>query len=193
MKKAVLIICMVWSAAANAQLEKGNKLAGLQFDLVEGDIYYSYPALSFGNNFSRYGFSVTPTYGVALERNWIVGGQATLGFLNRKTDYGTNKSSNHFSDLGIGPFTRLYLDLSRNGKFKLYGMGSLELSYHRHKARYESGGSVTSESVYTDGGLDATLGLGVGYFGSKIAVDLNVSALGLRMGFYFPKINQAKK
>lgn len=194
MKKALIFACALMPSAANAQLEKGNTLAGLQFNLSEGGIYYNYPEFSFSNGRYRYSINITPAYGIALERNWVLGGQATFGYSRGKDDFAvTIIAYDKFTELGIGPFTRLYLDLSPNGKVKLYGLGALELSYRKEKFWNTANGNSTVVSLYTVTRFDAALGFGLGYFGNRLAVDMNVSNLGLRLGFYFPSINRKKQ
>jgi hypothetical protein len=195
MKNTLLIIICILSVTATqaqSQLEKGNKLIGLQFTLIPSDHYYTYPALSFGSTSSTYGLSVTPTYGVALQRNWVVGGQATLGFVYDKYNDGPNSSVDRYFDAGIAPFTRLYLDISRNGKFKLFGAGSIEFTYRQHTDTYNYG-SGSSKTTYSESGLHAGLGFGLAYFGNGLSVDMSVSSTGLRMGFYLPNRSTAKK
>jgi hypothetical protein len=197
MKNTLLIIICILSVSATqaqSQLAKGEKLAGLQFTLIEGDHYYSYPALSFGSNHSTYGLNITPTYGMALKRNWVVGGQVTLGFVHDKYNDGYGTSLTKYYDAGIAPFTRLYLDILRNGKLKLFGVGSIELTYHSRDYSYStSSGSGGTESNSSETSLHAALGFGVAYFGNGLSVDMSVSGLGLRMGFYLPYRGTAKK
>jgi hypothetical protein len=188
----VICILSVTATQAQSQLDKGKKLVGLQFTLIPSDHYYTYPALSFGSNNSTYGLSVTPTYGVALKRNWVVGGQVTLGFLYDKYNDGSNSTVSRYYDAGIAPFTRLYLDISRNGKFKLFGAGSIEFTYGKHTDTYNYS-SGSSKTTYTEAGLHAGLGFGFAYFGNGLSVDMSVSSVGLRMGFYLPNRSTAKK
>ncbi len=193
MKKLLLSLTFFTAITANAQLNKGNKLVGLQMNLTDGGIYASYPALSFGSTHDRYGFNLIPTYGVAVERNWVIGGQATIGYLRNTTEYGAQVNRNTNFDIGIGPFTRLYLDITRNGKFKAFGMASVELSNHTHKYRFTDHDVTIIESNANNTQLNGTIGLGLAYFGKKISIDLNVSEHGLRIGFYLPHATGTKK
>jgi hypothetical protein len=191
-----LCICMltVTSVQAQSQLEKGKKLVGFQVNLIESDLYYTHPALSFGSTTSSFGMNLIPTYAVALQRNWLVGGQATLGYNYYKYEDGGNTSVDKYFDAGIGPFTRLYLDLLRNGKLKLFGNGSVELIYHKRQSSYNTTYSSTPAITnQTETSLNAALGFGLAYFGNGLSVDMSISNLGLRMGFYLPHRTSIKK
>ena len=177
----MLIIPM--SITTHAQLEKGAKLVGLQTNIMVGDIYYAYLSIDANSNESNYGLNLVPTMGWAIQRNWVIGGQATLGFLTGKDNESTNENISTYYDLGIAPFTRLYLDLTKNKKLKIFGMAAVEFasSYARHTTK---GGafSYTDKTRYSS--VLGTLGGGLGYFGRKIAIDLNASNTGLRLGVY---------
>jgi hypothetical protein len=75
---------------------------------------------------------------VALQRNWLVGAQATLGIETSKFNGGgAAYTSNYlFTDFGLAPFTRLYLDLTGNGRLKVFGVGALEFNIASQRITY---------------------------------------------------------
>ena len=86
MKQLLFCILLVSTLSVQAQLEKGAKLVGLQTNIMVGDIYYSYLTIDANSNESNYGLNLVPTIGWAIQRNWVIGGQATLGFLTGKNN-----------------------------------------------------------------------------------------------------------
>lgn len=188
MKKFLLLFTLILSLQSKAQLEKGARLAGLQTNLIIGDIYATTPDLYFSQNTKRYGLNLVPTLGWAVQRNWIIGGQATLGFWHERSvplySPGVNYQADNYYDLGIAPFTRLYLDISRNKKWKGYGLASIELAtvQHAYKTSYQNGTSQTTKNSFVD--LRGSLGLGLAYFGARMSIDLNAAITGLRLGVY---------
>ena len=185
MKKLSLFLLLFFVVKANAQLEKGAKLVGIQTSLIAGDMYYTNLALDISSFHSEYGFNIVPTFGWALERNWVVGGQATVGFLRSENNSnGTNISEtiNTYYDLGIAPFTRAYLDITKNHRWKAFGMGSIEIVSRQSRYTVKGIGASTSVNNYTS--ARASIGIGLTYFGRKLSVDLNASSAGLRLGFY---------
>ncbi len=190
MKTVLLILSFFLVFTLQAQLERGNKLVGLQTNLIPGDIFSTYPTLAIGSSNTTYGLNLVPTMGVAIQRNWLIGGQATVGFLREKGPSGYYNDNTYY-DLGIAPFTRLYLDLSRAGKMKFFGMASAELAYTSSSLRYSDNVGPVFTSKYSQVNLRGSLGIGFAYFGQKTSVDLNASVAGLRLGVY--KIIRAKK
>lgn len=186
MKKPLLILFVFAAISAQAQLEKGAKLVGLQTNLILGDIYATNLTLDIGSNGSTYGINLVPTFGWAIQQNWVVGGQATLGFLREKIPYtgGGGSGINKYYDLGIAPFTRLYLDISRNKKWKVFGMASAELA--STQIRYFTEGTQSPGLLYTSSNtqLKGSLGVGLAYFGKRTSIDLNAAVTGLRLGVY---------
>jgi|GEM_PF-1003243 len=185
MKKISFILLLFIGITANAQLEKGAKLVGIQTNLIAGDMYYTNLALDISSFHNEYGLNIVPTFGWALERNWIVGGQATFGFLRSKNNSngtGISETINTYYDLGIAPFTRAYLDITKNQRWKVFGMGSVEIVSRQSRYTVKNIGAPTSVYNYTS--ARASIGIGLAYFGRKLAVDLNASSAGLRLGFY---------
>ena len=129
-EKLLLIPIILFCITAHTQLEIGSKLVGIQTNIMEGDIYASSLSLHIGKyaNESYYGLNLVPTIGWARERNWVVGGQITPGFLRNKNSLSGYESIHTYYDLGIAPFTRVYIDVTKNKKWKVFGMASAEIA-----------------------------------------------------------------
>jgi len=173
-----LFLLLAIGFTSNAQLEKGRHFAGLQTTLLSSDIYSTYIAINSSGSISDYGVNLVPTYGWAASRNWLIGAQVTLGYL-KSTNHESDVVSEYY-DLGFAPFTRLYLDVTRNGRFKIFGLASIEIAGSKTKNRYFDidGGTTQGSDVH------GVLGGGLSYFSKKLAFDVNISHLGIRMGVY---------
>jgi len=187
MKNLLLLFAVFLCIHSQAQLEKGSRIVGLQTNLMIGDIYTTLPELSLGSTSKTYGLNLVPTIGWAVDRNWVIGGQATLGFWHeeRVLQYaGESTDINNYYDFGIAPFTRLYLDITRNKKWKGYGLAAIEFANTQrfYKTKNQGGTIQRSSNSYTD--VKGTIGIGFAYFGRKLAVDLNAAVTGLRLGVY---------
>jgi hypothetical protein len=181
---AMLAACCL-GFTAHAQLEKGTHIAGLQATLIAGDMYSSDLAFSSSSSEFHYGFALVPTYGYTLLHNWVIGGTVTFGFSKDTYSYTVNTVF-RTSDLGFAPFTRIYLDLGKNGRFKAFALGSLEFITIKENAEFPA----PEHNSYSH--TNAAVGFGVAYFGKKIAFDINVSGAGLRFGAY-KTFGRAKK
>lgn len=186
MKNLFLLIALCLCIHSQAQLEKGSRIIGLQTNLMIGDIYSTLPELSIGSTNKTYGLNLVPTIGWVVDRNWVVGGQATLGFWHEQNSppyTGADTYVYNYYDFGIAPFTRLYLDITKNKKCKAYGLAAIELANTQrfYTTKNQAGISKSSDS-YTN--VKATIGIGFAYFGRKVAVDLNAAVTGLRLGLY---------
>lgn len=186
MKKILLAFLMFSfsTSYAQLQLEKGAKLAGVQLNLLVNDMYYT--MFEFGSSgYDKYfGISIAPIYGVAIQRNWILGAQATLGIEDSKFKgggiaYGANYL---YTDFGLAPFTRLYLDITRNGKLKVFGAGALEFNIATQRISYPGSAASTSRNSKTT--INPSAGGGIAYFGRRISFDASMSTQALRIGFY---------
>ena len=117
MKYLLFFIFIIFiTTTAQAQLEKGKKLVGVQTNLIAGDIYNTGLSLSSDQYASDFGLNLVPTYGWVIAHNWIIGTQATIGFAwenHKLSGYETNYT---YWDLSIAPFTRLYVDITKNNK-----------------------------------------------------------------------------
>lgn len=186
MKRLLLLFSLFLGLTSQAQLVRGTKIAGLQTNLIVGDIYATSLTLDVGSYSSEYGFNLVPTFGWVLMENWVVGGQANFGILREKTPLiGANMDGiSTYYDLGLAPFTRFYLDITKNKKWKAFGMASIELA--TVKSRYSIKGNSNPGPVSTTSNSDLKGGLGVGfaYFGKSTSIDLNAGLTGLRFGIY---------
>lgn len=191
-KTQILLIAAIFiMSAANAQLEKGTRLFGIQTNIAEGDLYYSSLMVRVNKDYKDLGFNIVPTFGWVVEKNWVIGGQITAGLA--RYSYPSNwvngvyiaRTSTTYTDLGIAPFTRYYIDITRNQKIKLFGMASMELAYSRQKAQIkQNNGNILASNNDNTLNLDGSIGFGMAYFGKKGSLDLNLSNMGLRMGLY---------
>ncbi|MES2005634.1 MAG: hypothetical protein V4450_14040 [Bacteroidota bacterium] len=182
MKKYLLISSLLLTSLAHAQLDKGSKLVGLQTNLIVGDIYNTSLALSLSPNRKNYGFNLVPTFGYVLQRNWLIGGQFTVGWEKEKyPNAGLGYTQTYtYTDLGFAPFTRLYLDLTRNKKWKLYGLAAVDIANSWVRSV-----SNNQDSPYTNyHSTTGYIGIGAAYFGRRVSLDLNVAKTGLRLGIY---------
>ena len=186
MKRLLLLFSLFFGITSHAQLVKGTKLAGLQTNLILGDIYATSLTLNVSSYASEYGINLVPTLGWVLKENWVIGGQANLGFFRQRTSFigGNYDGIYTYYDLGLAPFTRLYLDITKNKKWKAFGMASVELA--TVKSRYSIKGGSNPGPVSTTSNTDLKGGLGVGfaYFGKSTSIDLNAGLTGLRFGIY---------
>jgi hypothetical protein len=183
MKKLFLLGFLLPALTLHAQLEKGTRLGGLQLTLVPSDLYSTALALDIGSGHSNYGLSVVPTLGFVVARNIVVGGQAVIGYQREKRDYGSFYVNDTYSDLGIGPFSRFYIDITRNKKFKLFGSSGIDLVYSQYRNSASPG--LNGFPYKNDNWMcQGVLGMGASYFWKKSSVDLTLSGSGIRVGIY---------
>jgi hypothetical protein len=189
MKKLLPIFLLFSLSTSYAQLDKGAGLAGAQLNLVVNDMYYT--ALGFGSSGyeKHFAISIAPTYGYALQRNWLLGLQATLGFESSTFNGGgaayTSNTLN--TDFGLAPFTRLYLDVIKNGKLKVFGVGALEFNIASRRISYEVG----SPARFSKTSINPSVGAGIAWFGRRTSFDISMSTQALRVGLY--KVIQSRK
>lgn len=190
-RQVLLALGLLIITAAQAQLEKGKRIVGVQTNIAEGDLYYSSLMLRANKNYSDLGINIVPTFGWVVEKNWVIGGQVTMGWARNK--YVSNWSNGvsiastktNYLDLGIAPFTRYYIDITRNQKIKLFGMASMELAYGRYKSQVkQNNDNITATNSDNSVNLDGSIGFGMAYFGKQGSLDLNLSNMGLRLGLY---------
>lgn len=193
MKKTqiLLVLAIFIMSAANAQLEKGARLVGIQTNIAEGDLYYSSLMLRVNKDYKDLGINIVPTFGWVVEKNWVIGGQITAG--SASYSYPSNwsggvniaRTKSTYLDLGIAPFTRYYIDITRNQKIKLFGMASMEIAYGRYKMQVkQNNGNIIATNSDNTVNLDGSIGFGMAYFGKRGSLDLNLSNMGLRLGLY---------
>lgn len=117
MKYLLFFIFIIFiTTTAQAQLEKGKKLVGVQTNLIAGDIYNTGLSLSSDQYASDFGLNLVPTYGWVIAHNWIIGTQATIGFARENHKLSGYETNYTYWDLSIAPFTRLYVDITKNNK-----------------------------------------------------------------------------
>ncbi|MEJ7672588.1 MAG: hypothetical protein WKF59_07725 [Chitinophagaceae bacterium] len=76
-----------------------------------------------------------------VENNWVIGGQAILGFSNTKysskyTSNGiqySNTNESKYSDFGIAPFTRYFVPLGQRNVVSIFGHASMPVIYSTSK------------------------------------------------------------
>ncbi len=184
MKKQILILILIFMGLnTHAQLEKGKHVLGVQLPLIVNDMYSTRFAFttSYGN--TDYGISINPTYAYVVEHNWLIGVHATLGAETLK--YNNNSGfprTESYTDLGIAPFTRYYIDISKNGAFKIFGTAAIEFNTENSKFTYNN----SSNPNYGPSGssTSGSLGGGIAWFGKKISLDASMSNTALRIGIY---------
>lgn len=191
MKNQILILILVFMGInAHAQLEKGKHVVGVQLPLIVNDMYYTRLAFTTSSGNTDYGISINPTYAYVVEHNWLIGAQATLGIETLK--YNDNSGlprTESYTDLGIAPFTRYYIDISKRGAFKIFGVAAIEFNTANSKFTFSNSSSPnTGPSVSSTTG---SLGGGIAWFGKKISIDASMSNTALRMGIY--KVFPGKK
>lgn len=183
MKKLLLILALFSMVQGHSQLEKGASLAGVQLNLAAHDMYGA--RLSFRTGFMEksFGISIAPTFSWALQHNWLLGSFATLGIENA-TNKGLGYSDQNilYTDLGLAAFTRYYVDISKNQKWKLFGLAALEMNTARSKISYDDNFGTTMHRSNTT--IMGALGGGVSYFAKELAFDLSMSTTALRFGIY---------
>jgi uncharacterized membrane protein YgcG len=192
MKNQILILILVFMGInAHAQLDRGKHVVGLQLPIMVNDMYYTKLAFDVSPNEKHYGISIVPSYAFVIEHNWLLGIQATLGVETTSYPNGNTFSSaikETYTDLGIAPFTRYYVDVSKNKNWKIFGVAALELNTANSKYGYKTGVSTTGSSFTTSTG---SLGGGIAWFGKKISIDASMSNTALRLGIY--KVFSGKK
>jgi hypothetical protein len=186
MKKILLILALIiLGLKSQAQLEKGVEMGGIQLPLIVNDSYFT--QLKFGSSPTKkdFGISIVPTYAFVIDHNWLLGVQATVGietisYSNSISGFST-LSKETYTDLGIAPFTRYYVDLSKNKQIKIFGVAALEINTANSKYTYTNGTSNGGGSFTTTNG---SIGGGLAWFGKKVSGDLSMSTTALRFGIY---------
>ncbi len=186
MKKNILILLLILlSLTSQAQLEKGAQIAGIQLPLIVSDSYFTQLKFSSSSTKKDFGISVAPTYAFAIDHNWLLGVQATLGietisYSNSISSF-TTLSKETYTDLGIAPFTRYYVDVSKNKHLKIFGVAALEINTANTKYTYTNGSTNGGGSYTTTNG---SIGGGLAWFGKKVSVDVSMSTTAFRLGIY---------
>jgi hypothetical protein len=186
MKKQILILILLFiGIKAQSQLEKGAQMAGVQLPVMINDMYFTRLSFSSSPNERDFGISIVPGYSFAIERNWLVGVQATLGIETISYPKGNPFASytkETDTDLGIAPFTRYYVDISKNMRWKIFGVAALEFNTGNSTYSYSTGVASTTGSSFTTS--TGSLGGGIAWFGKKVSLDVSMSTTALRLGIY---------
>ena len=176
----ILLYCGTISTLS-AQLEKGAQIAGIQINAAINDALYSArPAFNISDK--NYGLSIAIPTAWALERNWLMGIQATIGIETEKHT-GSFITTHTYTDLGISSFTRLYFDISKSRKWKLFGLASIEMNNAKSKTTYDGSG-VSTNTRSSNTNTVGAFGGGIAYFNKKISLDISMSTTALRLGIY---------
>ncbi len=188
--------------------ERGNRAFGVQIGIAGGYPINSVTALDISKTNKFYGLLLLPSYGWFIERNFIVGAQAILGFnydsySYSNYDYSTNpprlisdyKNTSKGTDLGIAPFLRYYVPLGKRNVVSLFGQGSFPVLYSSYKTEVTPPQTNPNFPYYRyndEEGLKliASLGIGVSVNGRFGSLEINGNNTGLYIGFQkylFPK------
>jgi hypothetical protein len=182
------IQCISQTRPVIKHTEKGMKMFGVQMQLTPSDFIHSETVLMIDDYSSEVGVVVSPNMGWFIEKNWLIGGIAHLGFYNAKP--GKNNTSNRTTaksyDLGLTPFSRYYIDLARRGNIKVFLQGGLPIIYSKYKSSYSYFNGLQTITTKNDGhqlGLYGNFGFGASMHGHFGAIEMNLSNMGLNIGF----------
>jgi hypothetical protein len=180
MKKLCILFFLGICLHGSAQITKGSWVAGVQTTLLNGDFYNTYPAFSSAGNGKERGFNLIPSVYYGIATNWLAGLEVYAGY-NSLHDplVSGGKNSYRYFDLGIAPVTRYYLNISKNGYWKLYGLAGAALVNNHVTTVYTYGQSGTNHIAVT-----ALAGAGAAYAGKRYMVDAGISVTGIHMGVY---------
>lgn len=180
--------------------ERGNKVIGLQLGVAGEYPINSVTVLDINESNKRYGLLALPSFGWFIERNFVLGAQAIVGFNHDSYSYsnydysvnpprymGDTKSTSKGVDLGVAPFARYYVPLGRRNVVSLFGQGSFPVLY----SSYESGSNYNSTYPgwsnlrYKEEGLKlmASLGGGVSINGRFGSFEMSANNTGLYLGY----------
>jgi hypothetical protein len=123
------------SILCNAQISKGSILLGGNFSLSNRKTENSVTPNYFEKNQN---FSITPSVGIALSQNTIVGTGLLYKHSSAKSSGSEQKSNNY----GISVFARQYFSLGKS--FYLFGEGSL--GYIMGKQQFKQNNTVQADS-----------------------------------------------
>ncbi len=165
---------------------KGNKIAGIELGIA-GD-FNTITQLDISKNNKDYGLLILPSYGWFVENNWVIGGQAILGFSNNSyksgngIQYSEYKSS--YTDVGVAPFTRYFIPLGKRNVVSIFGHAAMPVMYSTSEweSKYGNPINTTSNSNY-EVRLFGIIGLGVSLNGRFGSLEVNANNTGLYLGF----------
>jgi hypothetical protein len=205
-----IAVLLLITASASAQkdakpnhssyFEKGNRVVGIELGVAGEYPINSVTKLNISKTEKNYGLLLLPSYGRFVENNWVVGGQAILGFANDSYTYQSGSSSgvvytssnkSRYTDFGIAPFTRYFVPLGKRNVVSLFGHASLPVIYSTSKEEYKQSGGFpnTYSSNDYEVRVIASLGLGVSLNGRFGSLEVNANNTGLYVGLhkYFQK------
>jgi hypothetical protein len=199
MKKLSTLLLFIISVSAFGQnikrsyssfYDRGNKTFGIELGVAGGYPINSVTELNISKEEKNYGLLLIPSYGWFVETNWVIGGQAILGFANESYNYsGFQFTSTHkanYADLGLAPFTRYYVPLGKRNVVSLFGQASMPVIYSSRKTEDIQTGSSPYKYEYSDYEIKlmGTLGLGVALNGRFGSLEVNANNTGLYVGFH---------
>ncbi len=171
--------------------EKGNRIAGIEFGVAGEYPINSVTQLNISKSDKNYGLLLLPSYGWFVEKNWVFGGQAILGFSNTSYSYtnGSQFSSSNkskYSDFGIAPYTRYFVPLGKRNVVSLFGHASMPIIYSTSERVSKQTGNLPSTFTSNDFGVKiiGSLGLGVSLNGRFGSLEANANNTGLYLGFH---------
>ena len=202
---STLIFALLFVIYASAQsdtrrnhssfFDKGNRVFGIELGIAGGYPINSVTQLNISEGDKNYGLLIIPSYGWFVEKNWVIGGQAILGFSNESYSYqySTNAtvSESKYSDIGLAPFTRYFVPIGRRNVVSIFGQASMPVIFSTSKREYKQTGTSPSNnySSNTELKLIGAIGLGVSINGQFGSLEVHGNTTGLYIGFhkYFGK------
>jgi len=173
--------------------DKGNKIFGIELGIAGEYPINSVTQLNISDEDKNYGLLVLPSYGWFVENNWVIGGQAILGFSNNKysskyTANGiqySNTNESKYSDFGIAPFTRYFVPLGQRNVVSIFGHASMPVIYSTSKREFKQSpnSSFNSSNSNNEFRLIGSIGLGVSLNGRFGSLEVNANNTGLYVGF----------
>ena len=177
--------------------EKGSRIAGIELGIAGEYPINSVTQLNISKENKNYGLLLLPSYGWFVENNWVIGGQAIMGFSNNSNSFQsgtqyTSSNKSRYSDFGLAPFTRYFVPLGKRNVVSLFGHASMPIIYSTSKRESKQTGSSNS-FISSNSGYElrviGSLGLGVSLNGRFGSLEVNANNTGLYLGFhkYFRK------
>lgn len=195
--------CIAFSALAQKDtkrnyssfFDRGNKIVGIELGIAGDYPIRSVTQLNISKGDKNYGLLVLPSYGWFVENNWVVGGQAILGFSNNSYTYQytnsggsiiTSEDKSRYSDFGVAPFTRYFIPLGKRNVVSIFAQASVPVIYSTSKKESTRNGNFPYFSAYSDEEfrLFGTIGLGVALNGRFGSLEANANNTGLYIGFH---------
>lgn len=193
MKKLILLFAayICYHQLAAQEIKKGDMFIGLQSNIKFIDGFYTYTDIYTHKNDLVVGIHLAPTIQKALAKNFLLGTSLHFGYMSEKKYPILNDSRyDRFisKEIGIAVTGKYYLDLTRNKKLKLFGVGGLNLVYQDYENIYKAIGNFTDK----DHGILFRPAIG---FGGAFAIregmaDIQFSSMGIFAGFHIKLHNK---